>query len=48
MLLYMFVGSQMAYVLSPFVGKEQQFIFLYRGKGNFYSHVFQAIADLMR
>lgn len=48
-LLYAFVGSQMAYTLSPFVGDPQQpFILFAEFGGNFYSSVANAIAELMQ
>lgn len=40
MLLYMFVGTQMAFVLSPFVGKETQFMVFHHPNSNFYSYLF--------
>ena len=48
MFLYMFVGTQMAYLLSPFIGKTKEFMFFYQGKGNFYSHILESLFDLMR
>ena len=39
MLLYMFVGTQMAYTLAPFVGREPEFYWFHRQPGNFYSYV---------
>lgn len=48
-LLYAFVGSQMAYTLSPFVGDPQQpFVLLAEFGGNFYSSVANAITELLR
>lgn len=46
--LYMLVGTQMAYGLSPFVGRESDFVFIYRGKGNFYSHLFETLGQILR
>ena len=48
MFLYMFVGSQMAYVLAPFVGRETLFVFFRAPDNNFYTYLFQLIADLLR
>lgn len=45
MLLYMFVGTQMAYVLGPFVGKEPEFYMLHHARGNFYSYVWTTISE---
>ena len=48
-ILYAFVGSQMAYTLSPFVGDSQQpFVLLAAFGGNFYSSVANAISELLR
>ncbi len=48
MFLYMFVGSQMAYVLAPFVGRDTLFVFFRAPDNNFYTYLFQLIADLLR
>jgi len=48
MLLYMFVGTQMAYVLAPFVGKVSDFMFFRTPKGNFYSYLFEIIGEALR
>lgn len=45
MVLYMFVGTQMAYILSPFVGKDETFHLFHHPKGNFYSYVTDLIQD---
>lgn len=45
MLLYMFVGTQMAYILSPFVGKDEKFYLFHHPKGNFYSYIADLILD---
>lgn len=45
MLLYMFVGTQMAYVLGPFVGKEPEFYVLHHARGNFYSYVWTTLSE---
>ncbi len=45
MILYMFVGTQMAYILSPFVGKDEKFYLFHHPKGNFYSYVADLIMD---
>lgn len=48
-ILYAFVGSQMAYTLSPFVGDPQQpFVLVAEFGGNFYSSVANAITELLR
>ncbi len=44
MLLYMFVGTQMAFTLSPFVGREPEFYLFHRQPGNFYSYVAATLA----
>jgi hypothetical protein len=43
-LLYMFIGSQMSYLLSPFVGNNTDFLLFASHKGDFFSYVFQTIA----
>jgi hypothetical protein len=48
MFLYMFVGSQMAYVLAPFVGRDSQFILFRMADDNFYTYLFQVIVALFR
>lgn len=45
MVLYMFVGTQMAYVLGPFVGKEPEFYAFHHARGNFYSYVWSTISE---
>ncbi len=48
-LLYAFVGSQMAFTLSPFVGDPQQPFMLFTQFGdNFYSYVVNTLMHLMR
>jgi hypothetical protein len=46
MLLYMFVGTQTAYLLSPFVNPEPGFTLFHGGKGNFYSYLWSVIQEL--
>jgi len=41
----MFVGTQMAYVLGPFVGKEPEFYVLHHARGNFYSYVWTTLSE---
>ncbi len=48
MFLYMFVGTQMAYTLSPFLGKESEFVIIGGADGNFYSHVLESIGELFK
>jgi len=43
---YMFIGTQMSYLLSPFVGKEKGFILLVSEKGDFFSYLFKIILNL--
>jgi hypothetical protein len=47
-LLYMFIGSQTAFLLSPFVGREQQFMLFASDKGDFFSYVLKTFGDLLR
>jgi hypothetical protein len=47
MLLYMFVGTQTAYILSPFVNREPGFILFHDGRGNFYSYLWSVIKELL-
>ncbi len=49
MLLYGFVGTQMAYTLSPFIGDpELPFILARHAEGSFYSDVFNSLIMLFR
>jgi hypothetical protein len=48
MLLYMFVGSQMAYVLGPFVGRDSRFWWFHNAGGNFYTYVLSVVGDALR
>mgnify|MGYP000241447019 CR=1 FL=1 len=48
MLLYMFVGSQMAYILSPYLGKSKEFAIINSGEGNFFSSVIHAFVQLIQ
>jgi hypothetical protein len=43
MLLYMFVGSQMAYILAPFVGRESVFMLFRIPQDNFYTYLMEII-----
>jgi len=43
MFLYMFIGTQMAYLLSPFIGTDQTFILFTGTDKNFYSYLFGII-----
>ncbi|MCR9141838.1 MAG: hypothetical protein NXI24_06270 [bacterium] len=45
MFLYMFVGTQMAYTLSPFLGREPEFYIFHKEGGNFYTYVAQTIGQ---
>jgi hypothetical protein len=48
LVLYMFVGTQMAWSLRPFVGSPELEFQLFRQKeGNFYENVFQSIGDVL-
>lgn len=42
-LLYMFVGTQMAYILSPFIGTEETFILFNGSNHNFYTYLMEQI-----
>jgi len=46
MALYMFVGTQMAYNLSPFVDKQPSFNLFRKDEGNFYAKVFKVARNL--
>ncbi len=49
MILYAFVGTQMAWTLSPFVGDpEMPFILFHQFGGNFYADVFESLFTLLR
>lgn len=47
MALYMFVGTQMAFNLSPFVDKVQAFDLFRKQEGNFYTYVFKIARELL-
>lgn len=48
LVLYMFVGTQLAWVLRPFVGEPGQKIEIFRARsGNFYESVAQSIGDVL-
>ncbi|MFI5171616.1 MAG: hypothetical protein ACHQFW_04455, partial [Chitinophagales bacterium] len=47
MVLYAFVGTQMAWTLRPFFGaKTDEFIFFQEVRGNFYSNLLRTISNL--
>jgi hypothetical protein len=48
MFLYMFVGTQTAYILSPFVNPEPGFRLFGSGKGNFYSYVWSVLQETFK
>lgn len=49
MLLYMFVGTQMAFNLSPFVNRPGEPVTLFtQGQGNFYSYLWNVLAEWLR
>lgn len=44
MLLYMFVGTQTAFILAPFIGKQTEFHVFHHPSGNFYSYLYEQLA----
>ncbi len=44
---YMFIGAQMSFILSPFVGKSDEFFFLVSHKGDFFSYVFDTLLKFL-
>jgi hypothetical protein len=46
--LYMFVGTQMSWMLRPFVGSREEFVFLRHIHGNFYTAVFNVLLSLFQ
>lgn len=48
MMLYMFVGSQMAYILAPYVGRESTFMLFRIPQDNFYTYLWDIITNLVR
>ena len=44
---YMFIGAQMSYILSPFVGNSDEFFFLVSEKGDFFSYVFDTLLKFL-
>jgi hypothetical protein len=47
MLLYMFVGAQVAYLMSPFIGSGLEFHIFQAHKGNFYVAVARSVGRLI-
>ena len=47
MVLYMFVGTQLAYLLSPFIGRLDTPFEIMRHSDNLIVHVFQSVLDLL-
>ena len=47
-LIYMFVGTQMAWLLRPFVGEKGTFALVREIEGNFYVAVFHSFMDLFK
>ncbi len=43
---YMFIGTQMSYLLAPFVGRDKGFILLASEKGDFFSYLLKIILTL--
>ncbi len=43
MLLYMFVGTQMAYILSPFIGTDSTFMLFNGSDNNFYTYLLKQL-----
>ncbi len=48
MFLYMFVGSQMAYIMAPFVGRDSVFMLFRVPQDNFYTYLWGVVMDLLR
>jgi hypothetical protein len=48
MALYMFVGTQMAYVLAPFVGRLEEFVLFRPPDGNFYSYMWDILQQVFQ
>jgi len=46
-IVYMFIGTQMSYLLAPFIGKNEGFILLASEKGDFFSYLFKIILELL-
>ncbi len=44
---YMFIGAQMSYLLSPFIGRDQVFSLFPSEKGDFFSYLFRTIRRLL-
>ncbi len=42
--LYVFVGTQLGYMLSPFIGKDEAFLFLTTTEYNFYTYLWEIFA----
>lgn len=48
MLLYMFVGTQMAYSIAPFVGRDTEFLLFRYPDENFYTYVLGVLSHMLR
>lgn len=48
MSLYMFVGTQMAYILAPFVGRSSQFMLFHIPQDNFYTYLLNLITEILQ
>ncbi len=46
-LIYIFVGTQLAWILRPFIGEPGEFVFFRNIEGNFYQAVFNAFLNLI-
>lgn len=46
--LYMFVGSQLAYILAPFVGRSANFLLFRVPQDNFYTYLFDVLLELLQ
>lgn len=46
--LYMFVGSQLAYILAPFVGRSVNFLLFRVPEDNFYTYLFSVLLEMMQ
>lgn len=48
MLLYMFVGTQTAYLLSPFISRGPGFVLFHTEGGNFYTYLWSVLRELWK
>jgi len=46
-IVYMLIGTQMSYLLSPFIGTQENFLLFTSDKGDFFSYIYRMIMNSM-